>query len=104
MFDKKIPLYILWYMNTTILLKTDKELKNEASRVAKELGVPLTTVMNAYLRQFVRDRRISLSVDPTPNIAKLALWESISKEAHKEMKTAKRYTNADDLIADLKLL
>lgn len=91
-------------MNTTILLKTDKELKNEASRVAKELGVPLTTVMNAYLRQFVRDRRISLSVEPMPNKVKLALWESISKEMDKEMKTAKRYTNADELIADLKLV
>ena len=91
-------------MNTTILLKTDKELKNEASRVAKELGVPLTTVMNAYLRQFVRERQITISLDPTPNKTKLALWESISKEADKEMKTAKRYTNADDLITDLKLV
>ena len=91
-------------MNTTILLKTDKELKNEASRIAKELGVPLTTVINAYLRQFVREREITISLDPIPNKAKLALWESISKEADKEMKTAKRYTNADELIADLKLV
>ncbi|MBI5400826.1 MAG: type II toxin-antitoxin system RelB/DinJ family antitoxin [Candidatus Yonathbacteria bacterium] len=91
-------------MNTTILLKTDKALKNDASRVAKELGVPLTTVMNAYLRQFVRDRRISISVEPMPNKAKLALWESISKEMDKDMKTAKRYTSADELIADLKLV
>lgn len=91
-------------MNTTILLKTDKGLKNEASRVAKELGVPLTTVMNAYLRQFVRERQITISLEPMPNKVKLALWESISKDADKEMKTAKRYTNADDLISDLKLV
>lgn len=91
-------------MNTTILLKTDKVLKDEASRVAKELGVPLTTVMNAYLRQFVRERQITISLEPMPNKAKLALWDSISKEMDKGMKTAKRYTNADELIADLKLV
>lgn len=91
-------------MNTTILLKTDKELKNEASRVAKELGVPLTTVMNAYLRQFVRDREIRISMEPMPSKKKLELWASISKEMDKEMKTAKRYTSSDELIADLKLV
>lgn len=91
-------------MNTTLLLKTDKVLKDEASRTAKELGVPLTTVINAYLRQFVRERQIIISLEPMPNKAKLALWESISKEMDKEMKTTKRYTNADELIADLKLV
>lgn len=91
-------------MNTTILLKTDKVLKNEASRVAKELGVSLTTVINAYLRQFVRDRQIVISLNPMLKKEKIALYEKISAEMDKEMKTAKHYTNARDLIADLKLI
>ena len=91
-------------MNTTILLKTDKELKNEASRVAKELGVPLTTVMNAYLRQFVRDRRISLSVEPQLSDKKLKELLAISAEMDANIKNQKVFTNADDLIKHLKLL
>ncbi len=45
-------------MNThTILnIKTDKKLKADAQKVAAELGVPLTTVMNSFLKQFVRDK------------------------------------------------
>ncbi|MFZ2832221.1 MAG: hypothetical protein WAZ40_03650 [Minisyncoccia bacterium] len=90
-------------MNTTILLKTDKALKEEASRVAKELGVPLTTVMNAYLRQFVRDRRISLSVEPQLSDKKLKELLAISAEMDRDMKNQKVFTNADDLLKHLKL-
>ena len=59
--DNKILLYILQYMsthNTTMLIKTDKELKTRAQFLAEEIGIPLTTVINAYLKQFVRDRHI----------------------------------------------
>ncbi|HBB44353.1 MAG: Toxin-antitoxin system protein [Parcubacteria group bacterium GW2011_GWA1_44_13] len=90
-------------MNTTILLKTDKELKNKASRVAKELGVPLTTVMNAYLRQFVRDRRISLSIEPQLSDKKLKELLAISAEMDADIKNQKVFTNADDLLKHLKL-
>ena len=70
-------------MNTTILFKTDKVLKTEASRVAKELGVPLTTVMNAYLRQFVRDREIRISIEPQLSTKKLKELIAISDEMDK---------------------
>ena len=91
-------------MNTTLMLKIDKQLRDDAKQTAESLGVPLTTVMSALLKQFVRERKITISLEPMPTKEKLELWEAISKEAEKEMKTAKRYTNADDLIADLKLL
>ena len=58
-------------METTMLIKTNKALKNEASRIAKELGIPLTTVINAYLGQFIRDQKISLSIEPTLSQKKL---------------------------------
>jgi addiction module RelB/DinJ family antitoxin len=90
-------------MNTTLLLKTNKALKDEASRVAKELGVPLTTVINAYLRQFVRDRKVTISMEPTPRKEKIALWESISDEMDKDIKNQKVFTNVDDLFKHLKI-
>lgn len=49
-------------MNTTLTIKTPKKLRDDAKRTAKRLGVPLTTVMNSMLSQFVRDQRLVLEV------------------------------------------
>lgn len=49
-------------MNTTLTIKTDKKLRDEAKKTARQLGVPLTTVMNAMLKQFVRDKKVTLTV------------------------------------------
>ena len=52
-------------MKTTVInIKTDKEVKRGAQKVAEELGLSLSTVINAYLRQFVRNKEITLSVAP----------------------------------------
>ena len=77
-------------MSTTLLIKLDKGLREEAKRTAQELGIPLTTVVAAYLKQFVRERKITISLDPTPTKAKLALFERISREMDKEIKTPKQ--------------
>lgn len=60
MFDTIYTLYILGvYMNKEIInIKTDGTLKKEAQKVAKDLGLPLSAVLNAYLRQFVRTREV----------------------------------------------
>ena len=54
-------------MNTTLTIKTDKGLRNVAKKTASDLGVPLGTVINAMIRQFVRDREITLSAR-VPNV------------------------------------
>ena len=41
-------------VKTLLNVKTDKRLKRDAQRVARELGLPLSTIMNAYLRDLVR--------------------------------------------------
>ncbi|MAZ56593.1 hypothetical protein CL653_02280 [bacterium] len=100
-----IPMYILWYMNThTILnIKTDKDLKVEAQSVAKELGLPLSTVINAFLRQFVRDKEVTFSADthrPTPYL------EGILKTAQAEF-AGGDYTgplSGDELLQELRTL
>lgn len=74
-------MYIMVYMNTktaTILnFKTDKKLKAEAKKVADELGLTLTTILNAMLKQFVRERAITLAIHPRkPSYEVLELLES----------------------------
>ncbi len=51
-------------MKTVINIKADKEVKRKAQEVAKELGVPFSTVINAYLKEFIREKEIHLSVAP----------------------------------------
>lgn len=51
-------------MKTVINIKTDKDVKEQAQKIAKELGVPLSTVVNASLKQFVRSREIYFSLAP----------------------------------------
>lgn len=53
-------------MNTTLTIKTPKKLRDEAKRTAERMGVPLTTVVNSMLRQFVLDQEITFSAN-VPN-------------------------------------
>ena len=51
-------------MKTIINIKADKETKRQAQEVARELGLPLSTVVNAYLKEFIRGRQITISAIP----------------------------------------
>lgn len=50
-------------MNTTLTIKIDRGLRDDAKSIAKEIGVPLTVAVNAMMRQFVRDRRLVLEAE-----------------------------------------
>ena len=55
-------------MNTTLTVKTPKKLRDDAKRTTETMGIPLTTVVNAMLMQFVRDRRLVLEAEcPFPS-------------------------------------
>ncbi len=88
-------------MNTSILIKTRKDLKLEAQKIAGEIGIPLTTVINSFLKQFVREKEITLSINtyaPTPYLAQ------IIKEARAEYKagkTAGPFSSVKDMIKSL---
>lgn len=68
-------------MKTVLNLKIEKSLKTEAQLVAGAFGIPLGTIVNALLRQFVRTKEISLNMNykPTPFL------QSILREAEAEL-------------------
>lgn len=45
-------------------IKLEKQVKEQAQRLASDLGVSFSTVVNAQLKQFVRDKRLLLSNKP----------------------------------------
>jgi len=51
-------------MKTTIItFKTDPQTKDDAQKIAEELGLNLSVVLNALLKDFVRDRSLSIQLD-----------------------------------------
>ena len=48
-------------MNTVIHVKANKEVKENAQNLAKALGLTLSDVINASLRNFIRTREIIFS-------------------------------------------
>lgn len=82
----------------TITAKIDPELKSQAERVARELGVSLSFVINNRLREFVRQKEIIL----TPNEETIRAI----KEGEHDYKTGKlgRPKNVEDFLKDMRKL
>ncbi len=70
-------------MDTTILIKTKKDIKKKAQDLAKNLGLSLSDVINASLRQFVVNQGITISRLPTEPISAY-INESEIVSAYKE--------------------
>lgn len=50
-------------MNSVIInLKTDPQVKREAKKIASDLGLTLSGVINAYLKQFIRTKSVFVSM------------------------------------------
>ena len=90
-------------MDTTITIKTSKNLRRAAKEMAGELGISLTMVVNAYLRQFVKERKFSVSAAAMPTKRSLALWERVSLEMDRGKDSSGPFSNAEALLAHLKL-
>lgn len=52
---------------TILNVKTDVQLKAQAKQVASDLGVSLSAVINNYLQEFVREKRVVFEDRYTPN-------------------------------------
>jgi len=61
-------------MNKAILnFRTDPDTKLQIQELAAELGVPVSVILNAQIKQILRDRKLILSteLEPTPYLEKL---------------------------------
>ena len=86
---------------TLINIKTDTKVKKEAQKIAKELGVPLSTVVNAYLKEFVRERSVRLSLDPQPRPEVAKMLREASEDFKKGKNISGPFKTAKEAISHL---
>ena len=69
-------------MKTILNIKVDKEEKEKAKQIALQMGLPLSAIINAHLREFIRTRELLVRLDPAlkPEVEKELL--KMSKEYH----------------------
>lgn len=88
-------------MSITLNFKTDKRLKNEAKKVAADLGLPLGTIMNHYLKEFVREKKIIFANHPMPSKKVVRELRQASLDIKAGRNVAGPFDNIDDFIDDL---
>lgn len=89
-------------MKTVINIKVDKDIKEKASRTARQMGLPLSTVVNAFLRQFITERSVTFSIPLKPT-----KWlQKLLRETEKDWENGKNYEGpfytVEEFMKDLK--
>jgi len=77
-------------IKTILNIKIDPETKQQMQAFAYELGVPVSVIMNAQIKQMLRDRRVVLSteLEPTPYLVK------IMEQVERDLPAGKNMTKA----------
>ena len=85
-------------MKTVINIKTDTKVKKEAQKVAKELGLPLSVVINSYLRQFIRTKEIHLSAEGKLKPEAKRRLDRLARDAREGKNLSPEFKSAQDAV------
>ena len=89
-------------MNKAVInIKTDPKLKREAQKVAKAMGLSLSSLINAQLIALTRERSVTFRAPEIPS----PYLEKLLEESSKDIEAgyiSPSFNNADDAIAWLK--
>ena len=82
-------------------ISIDKDIKPKAQAMLAEFGLDLSTAVNMFLRQMLREKAIPFEVrQETPNETTLAAMAE-AEEMEKNPENTKTYSSGDDLMEDL---
>lgn len=82
--------------STAIYIKTETKTKARAQEVAKELGLSLSAIVNAFLKQFIKTKTVTFSGnDEIPNKQTLAIMKQ-AEENYKKGNTSPAFRNSED--------
>ena len=85
---------------TTMNIRVDSEVKNSAKKILSEIGLDLSTAVNIFLRQTIRENGIpfDLKLDIPNEETKKAI-----REAEKGIGMSKSFKSLNDLFNDLEI-
>lgn len=82
-------------------IRMDTELKKEAETMLADMGLNMTTAMNMFLRQVVRQGRIPFEIaTDIPNSETLAAMKEMDDIIKGKVQT-KKYSSTEELFKDL---
>ena len=86
---------------TVVSTKIDPQIKKEAMATADSLGVPLSVVIKAFLKQFIRTKTVTFSMrDEEPSEYLIQTIKQALKDK-KDGKASPTFDNAEEAIAFL---
>ena len=86
---------------TNISIRIDNELKKQADAMLSDMGLNMTTAMNMFLRQVVRQGRIPFEIaTDIPNAETVAAIKEMDDMLSGKI-PAKRYSSTKELFEDL---
>ena len=77
-------------MKTLNNIKADTDVKLRAQQIAKDLGIPLSTIINAFLKEFIRNKSICFTTAPRMTNE----FEQILKNIEEDIKNQKNLSPA----------
>ena len=86
-------------VNTSI--KIDEETKKEAQKLFKDLGLSLSTAINIFLKQDIREKGIPFYINSLPENSELAQAFEEAKRIKKNPSNYKSYSSPEEMFKDV---
>lgn len=92
-------------MTTVVNFKTDKNIKIQAQKIAGDMGLNLSDILNIYLRGFIRKKELHINLQEDESNPSDEFLEAI-KEAGEEYQSGKikKFKNINEAISHLKTI
>ncbi|PIQ68919.1 MAG: type II toxin-antitoxin system antitoxin, RelB/DinJ family [Candidatus Taylorbacteria bacterium CG11_big_fil_rev_8_21_14_0_20_46_11] len=84
-------------MKTVTSIKLDKSVKEEASKLASQMGLNLSSVVNATLKKFVTERRVVFSLLPEFNAGTEKAFLRMKRDVKNRKNIVGPFRTMDDL-------
>ena len=83
-------------------IKTERALKDQAKKVAQDLGLPLSTIINCYLKNLIQERRVVFADHPTLNSETRKVLDQVLLDVKKGENLSGPFATAEEMIVALK--
>lgn len=86
-------------MNTAVInIKTNPQTKAKAQAIAKELGLSLSALVNGFLHQLVKTKKVTFSTDEEPSDWLISQMKQAEKN-YKEGKHSPIFRSGEEAVA-----